>query len=176
MQVFFLHLLLVTKRFHLIFIFIFKYVEVCFNLSFEPVQGRSVSVTRIQTHAAVVCSPWRYRIDLKNLKQISKVLQFLTESSVAACIPQRYVLGIMGLLGMANAYIMRACLSIAITAMVTHRPPDSTYVNEEECPAVDQGNSTVRGVMVEVSVCCLSNLENPSIKGYRHLPMFIFNW
>ncbi|XP_054282826.1 putative inorganic phosphate cotransporter isoform X2 [Macrosteles quadrilineatus] len=65
------------------------------------------------------------------------------------CIPQRYVLGIMGLLGMANAYIMRACLSIAITAMVTHRPPDSTYVNEEECPAVDQGNSTVRGVMVE---------------------------
>ncbi|RZF34613.1 hypothetical protein LSTR_LSTR008638 [Laodelphax striatellus] len=52
------------------------------------------------------------------------------------CIPQRYVLTIMGFLGVANAYIMRACLSIAITKMVTQNTTSSSdkIVNTEECP------------------------------------------
>lgn len=33
-------------------------------------------------------------------------------------IPQRYVLAIMGLLAIANAYTMRVCLNLAITQMV----------------------------------------------------------
>ncbi|XP_046660055.1 putative inorganic phosphate cotransporter isoform X3 [Homalodisca vitripennis] len=63
-----------------------------------------------------------------------------------ACIPQRYVLGVMGLLGMANAYIMRACLSIAITAMVSHPKTTSTYINEEECPVSKSTNTTHNAV------------------------------
>lgn len=73
---------------------------------------------------------------------------------VAACIPQRYILGVMGLLGMANAYIMRACLSIAITAMVSNSArSDSGYVNEEECPASSSvTNSTDSGGSSQVSL------------------------
>ena len=44
----------------------------------------------------------------------------------------------MGLAGTANAYIMRACLSIAITEMVSTTPvtdEDSTYVDPYACPA-----------------------------------------
>ncbi|KAI8435855.1 hypothetical protein MSG28_004071 [Choristoneura fumiferana] len=33
-------------------------------------------------------------------------------------IPQRYILGVMGLLGVCNAYTMRVCLNLAITQMV----------------------------------------------------------
>lgn len=33
-------------------------------------------------------------------------------------IPQRYVLAVMGLLAIANAYTMRVCLNLAITQMV----------------------------------------------------------
>lgn len=64
------------------------------------------------------------------------------------CIPQRYVLGIMGLTGMANAYIMRACLSIAITEMVSSDPvtdeDNKVYNDPFACPINPSHNSARR--------------------------------
>ncbi|CAG9786231.1 unnamed protein product [Diatraea saccharalis] len=45
----------------------------------------------------------------------------LTRTLRSCCvIPQRYILGVMGLLGVCNAYTMRVCLNLAITQMVNH--------------------------------------------------------
>lgn len=51
-------------------------------------------------------------------------------------IPQRYVLGFMGFTGIANAYIMRACLSIAIVRMVKPVVHDETLAasGQSICP------------------------------------------
>lgn len=54
----------------------------------------------------------------------------------------------MGLAGMANAYIMRACLSIAITEMVSAVPTvdenNNTYVDPYACPANPSHSSSRR--------------------------------
>ncbi|GBP29672.1 Putative inorganic phosphate cotransporter, partial [Eumeta japonica] len=51
-------------------------------------------------------------------------------------IPQRYVLGIMGLFALANSFTMRVCLSMTITQMVTHTAP-SEHILGETCPVDD---------------------------------------
>lgn len=84
---------------------------------------------------------------------MNECYSFITDY-VAACVPQRYVLGVMGLLGMANSYIMRACLSIAITAMVVHKTSDQVVDNEDLCPVddgLDNHTSTGTGGMPKVS-------------------------
>ncbi|XP_024084290.1 putative inorganic phosphate cotransporter isoform X2 [Cimex lectularius] len=51
------------------------------------------------------------------------------------CIAQRYVLGLMGFLAVANAYAMRGCLSLAITVMVYHPPSSSNaHSDPNACP------------------------------------------
>lgn len=58
-------------------------------------------------------------------------------------IPQRYVLAIMGFLGVANAYIMRACLSIAITQMVSHNETSEDHVYDPDaCPVSTSTHAT----------------------------------
>lgn len=48
-------------------------------------------------------------------------------------------------LGMANAYIMRTNMSVAIVAMVNHTAiAQETEIFDDECPETDYGNSTVR--------------------------------
>ncbi|GBP77575.1 Putative inorganic phosphate cotransporter [Eumeta japonica] len=60
----------------------------------------------------------------------------LTRTLRSCCIiPQRYVLGVMGLLGVCNAYTMRVCLNLAITQMVnnTHNHSARHGHGEEVC-------------------------------------------
>lgn len=45
---------------------------------------------------------------------------------ISGCIKQRYILTIMGFLAIANAYTMRVCLSVAITAMVFHEKKNNS--------------------------------------------------
>ena len=53
-------------------------------------------------------------------------------------IPQRYILGVMGLLGVCNAYTMRVCLNLAITQMVNRTRGDgSGFVDPDACPSDD---------------------------------------
>lgn len=49
-------------------------------------------------------------------------------------IPQRYVLGIMGLLAVCNAYTMRVCLNLAVTQMVNNTNSGSEYDDPNACP------------------------------------------
>jgi MFS transporter, ACS family, solute carrier family 17 (sodium-dependent inorganic phosphate cotransporter), member 5 len=47
-------------------------------------------------------------------------------------------------LGMANAYIMRTNMSVAIVAMVNHTALDAgNELFDDECPDTDYGNHTV---------------------------------
>ncbi|CAH4029405.1 unnamed protein product [Pieris brassicae] len=48
-------------------------------------------------------------------------------------IPQRYVIGILGLFALANSFTMRVCLSMTITQMVLHVAP-SEHIVGETCP------------------------------------------
>uniref|UniRef100_A0A2H1W2Y7 SFRICE_002812 n=1 Tax=Spodoptera frugiperda TaxID=7108 RepID=A0A2H1W2Y7_SPOFR len=48
-------------------------------------------------------------------------------------IPQRYVLGIMGLFALGNSFTMRVCLSMTITQMVLHAET-SEHIIGETCP------------------------------------------
>ncbi|XP_045529484.1 putative inorganic phosphate cotransporter [Pieris brassicae] len=60
-------------------------------------------------------------------------------------IPQRYVLAIMGLLTMANAFTLRQCLNLAITQMVKKKAtPEVGSVNydPDACPDFNVVNST----------------------------------
>ncbi|XP_065213583.1 putative inorganic phosphate cotransporter isoform X2 [Planococcus citri] len=54
-------------------------------------------------------------------------------------LPVRYVFGVMGMLGVMVAYMMRACLSIAITRMVVPIPPSTnqSIPPEDVCPGTD---------------------------------------
>lgn len=51
-------------------------------------------------------------------------------------IPQRYVLAVMGLLAIANAYTMRVCLNLAITQMVkkTTAVEGDAHYDPNACP------------------------------------------
>ncbi|XP_045497336.1 putative inorganic phosphate cotransporter [Colias croceus] len=51
-------------------------------------------------------------------------------------IPQRYVLGVLGLFALANAFTMRVCLSMTITQMVLHTAP-AEHIIGETCPDDD---------------------------------------
>ncbi|KAF6202200.1 hypothetical protein GE061_004598 [Apolygus lucorum] len=56
-------------------------------------------------------------------------------------VPQRYVLAFMGFCGVANAYIMRGCLSIAITQMVREHSVDNFNQSDPDaCPYPDDYN------------------------------------
>lgn len=60
--------------------------------------------------------------------------KFLSRT-VGRIVPQRYLLALMGFFGVANAYIMRGCLSIAITQMV--KQPSQDHFNStdpDSCP------------------------------------------
>ena len=47
-------------------------------------------------------------------------------------------------LGMANAYVMRTNMSVAIVAMVNHTALEQhVEAFDDECPETDYGNSTV---------------------------------
>ncbi|BES98261.1 sodium:phosphate symporter activity [Nesidiocoris tenuis] len=66
-------------------------------------------------------------------------------------VPQRYVLAMMGFFGVANAYIMRGCLSIAITQMVKKPATDDfNSTDPDTCPYPSDynpghdGNSTIK--------------------------------
>ncbi|XP_069685198.1 putative inorganic phosphate cotransporter isoform X2 [Periplaneta americana] len=65
------------------------------------------------------------------------------KSLANACIPQRYVLAIMGFLAIANAYTMRICLSVAITEMVVAKEKNETEIDPEACAASPSQESTV---------------------------------
>lgn len=51
-------------------------------------------------------------------------------------------------LGMANAYVMRTNMSVAIVAMVNHTAlnamSNGLELEDNECPGVNYGNSSVR--------------------------------
>lgn len=49
-------------------------------------------------------------------------------------IPQRYVLGIMGLLAVCNAYTMRVCLNLAVTQMVNNTKDSADHYDPDACP------------------------------------------
>lgn len=50
-------------------------------------------------------------------------------------IPQRYILGVMGLMGVCNAYTMRVCLNFAITQMVNKTKIEGGHViDPNACP------------------------------------------
>lgn len=58
-------------------------------------------------------------------------------------IPQRYILGVMGLLGVCNAYTMRVCLNLAITQMVNHTKSAGSHYDPDACPDDEVvGNAT----------------------------------
>ncbi|KOB73027.1 Uncharacterized protein OBRU01_11390 [Operophtera brumata] len=58
----------------------------------------------------------------------------LTRFSFSALlIPQRYILGILGLFALANSFTMRVCLSMTITQMVLHAEL-SDHIVGETCP------------------------------------------
>ncbi|KOB69245.1 Uncharacterized protein OBRU01_17109 [Operophtera brumata] len=61
----------------------------------------------------------------------------LTRTLQSCCfIPQRYILGVMGLLGVCNAFTMRVCLNLAITQMVKRNKTDGTYHDDPyACPS-----------------------------------------
>lgn len=51
-------------------------------------------------------------------------------------------------LGMANAYVMRTNMSVAIVAMVNHTALENEQeLVDDECPDTDYGNSTVSNQM-----------------------------
>lgn len=66
------------------------------------------------------------------LKQFTK-LWFLIP---VLCLPQRYIMAIMGFLALVNAYTMRVCLNIAIVEMVGKIEKNET-VNDEYCSIPD---------------------------------------
>ncbi|CAH0701277.1 unnamed protein product [Spodoptera exigua] len=73
--------------------------------------------------------------------------RFLNKGMV---VPQRYVLGIMGLFALGNSFTMRVCLSMTITQMVLHAET-SEHIIGETCPdpngvisnSTDDENNTV---------------------------------
>ncbi|KAL0892941.1 hypothetical protein ABMA27_014613 [Loxostege sticticalis] len=70
-------------------------------------------------------------------------------------IPQRYVLGIMGLFALANSFTMRVCLSMTITQMVLHAEPTEHIVGET-CPNPEgvtsiMNNSTINETTIVAS-------------------------
>ncbi|XP_028043806.1 putative inorganic phosphate cotransporter [Bombyx mandarina] len=90
---------------------------------------------------------------------------FLTKRLRSCCIiPQRYILGVMGLMGVCNAYTMRVCLNLAITQMVNKTITNETHAidpyacssgdvtgNETEIPkpyAIFNWNETTQGLIL----------------------------
>lgn len=70
-------------------------------------------------------------------------------SFVTAWIGTRHVVTFMLFLGMANAYIMRTNMSVAIVAMVNHTAiGGSTEASDDECDAVlGEGVSTFSNIV-----------------------------
>ena len=60
-------------------------------------------------------------------------------------IPQRYVLGIMGLLAVCNAYTMRVCLNLAVTQMVNNTKDEEQHYDPYACP--DDSEVLVNGTV-----------------------------
>lgn len=74
--------------------------------------------------------------------EVSKVQ--LSVLLFSACIGTRHVVTFMLFLGMANAYVMRTNMSVAIVAMVNHTalPKDNTVL-DDECDSDNSSNSWV---------------------------------
>ena len=64
------------------------------------------------------------------------LLSILIPLIISDYIPQRYVLGFMGFLAVANAYTMRNVLSLTITEMVVHHHSknDKIIIDPYSCP------------------------------------------
>lgn len=75
-------------------------------------------------------------------------------------IPQRYVLGILGLFALANSFTMRVCLSMTITQMVLHAE-SSEHIVGESCPddAVPSNTSVLINSTVLAEVKILKKFE-----------------
>ncbi|XP_053607254.1 putative inorganic phosphate cotransporter [Plodia interpunctella] len=74
----------------------------------------------------------------------------LTRTLRSCCfIPQRYILGVMGLLGVCNAYTMRVCLNLAITQMVRVNKSRDTYVDADACTSNEVVTNTSTSHVIE---------------------------
>lgn len=72
------------------------------------------------------------------LKKENRYDNALTKFLRPCCIiPQRYILGVMGLLGVCNAYTMRVCLNLAITQMVNNTHRQEAHFDPDACPSDD---------------------------------------
>ncbi|XP_017300224.1 putative inorganic phosphate cotransporter isoform X3 [Diaphorina citri] len=83
----------------------------------------------------------RERNDLTPVNPVIDI--FTPEKSSSGCISQRYILGFMGFLAVANAYAMRGCLSLAITEMVVVHHKGPVKIDPNGCPGdLDSRNHT----------------------------------
>ncbi|CAK1547119.1 unnamed protein product [Leptosia nina] len=73
-------------------------------------------------------------------KKDSGLVKFLRKN---CCIPQRWVFGIMGLVGLCNAYTMRVTLNIAITQMVNRTKNVSAHFDPDACPSDSDGMTSI---------------------------------
>ncbi|XP_063699068.1 putative inorganic phosphate cotransporter isoform X2 [Culicoides brevitarsis] len=89
------------------------------------------------------------------------------------CIPQRWVLAIMGFLAVTNAYTMRICLNVAITEMVVKHQDEGT-VEDGYCPAanVTEGGGGSTGGEYEWSEALQGLILSAFFWGYviTHIP------
>ena len=65
--------------------------------------------------------------------------------TVAACVGSRHVVTLMLFLGMANAYVMRTNMSVAIVAMINHTAIVNTEDDEVVASKCGTTNTTVSG-------------------------------
>lgn len=79
---------------------------------------------------------------VKTVQIVSKIQ--LSVLLFSACIGTRHIVTFMLFLGMANAYVMRTNMSVAIVAMVNHTalPKDNTVL-DDECDSDNSSNSWV---------------------------------
>ncbi|XP_063824890.1 putative inorganic phosphate cotransporter [Ostrinia nubilalis] len=62
-------------------------------------------------------------------------------------IPQRYVMAVMSLLAVANAYTMRVCLNLAITQMVKKGNSESGHYDPYACPDASIVSNTTKHIV-----------------------------
>jgi hypothetical protein len=105
-------------------------------LSLQGYRGSASALTKVQGHCPGLL--WfDYSPDYNVLPSFLLLL-------FSACIGTRHIVTFMLFLGMANAYIMRTNMSVAIVAMVNHTalPKDDSVV-DDECDSDNSSNSWV---------------------------------
>ena len=85
---------------------------------------------------------------------------------IAGCIPQRYVLAIMGFLCLVNMFTIRVSLNVAITEMVLDDPNgtallEDAFVDPDGCPDIEletrsstNSSNTTEAVYVRSLLIC----------------------